>query len=35
MEWFLSQKLYLRLTELFNIELLWYLTVCKQSLYLN
>ena len=29
MELFLIWKLYLRLTELFEIELFWYLTVCK------
>ena len=27
-------ELYLRWTEFFNIELFWYLTVCKQKLYL-
>ena len=34
MELFLTLKLYLRKTELFNIELFWYLTICKQNLYL-
>ena len=34
MELFLRLKLYLQLTELFNIELFWHLTVCKQNLYL-
>ena len=35
MELFLTVKLYLHLTEykLFNIELFWHLTVCKQNLY--
>ena len=33
MELFLTLKLYLRLTELFEIELFWYLTVCKQKPY--
>ena len=27
-------ELYLRWTELFDIELFWHLTVCKQNLYL-
>ena len=31
---FLTLKLYLHLTELFNIELFWQLTLCKQNLYL-
>ena len=30
MELFLTLKLYLRKTELFNIELFWHLPVCKQ-----
>ena len=34
MELFLTLKLYLLKTELFNLELLWHLTVCKQNLYL-
>ena len=34
MELFLTSKLYLRWTELFNIELFLYLRVCKQNLYL-
>ena len=34
MELFLTLKLYLHETELFNIELIWYLTVCKPYLYL-
>ena len=34
MELFLTLKLYLRLTVLFNIELFWLLTECKQNLYL-
>ena len=34
MELFLTLKLYLHETDLFNIELFWYLTVYKQSLYL-
>ena len=34
MELFLTLKLYLRETELFNIELFWHLTVGKQDLYL-
>ena len=34
MELFLKLKLYLCSSELFNIELFWHLTVCKQSLYL-
>ena len=34
MELFLTLKLYLGLTELFNKELFWYLTGCKQNLYL-
>ena len=33
MELFLTLKLYLYLTELFNIELFWHSTVCKQNLY--
>ena len=32
MELFLTLKLYLRLTELFNIELFWHLIVRKQNL---
>ena len=27
-------ELYIHETELFNIEMFWYLTVCKQNLYL-
>ena len=34
-ELFLTLKLYLHKTELFNIELFWHLTVCKQNLYLD
>ena len=34
MEVFLTLKLYLYKTELFNIELFWHLTVFKQNLYL-
>ena len=34
MELFLTLKLYLDKTELFNIELFWHLTVCKQDQYL-
>ena len=34
MELFLTLKLYLHLTELFNRELFWHLTACKQNLYL-
>ena len=34
MELFLMLKLYLHETELFDIELFWHLTVCKQNLYL-
>ena len=34
MEMFLTLKLYLLSTELFEIELFWLLTVCKQNLYL-
>ena len=34
LELFLTLKLYLHLTELFNTELFWHLTVCKQNLYL-
>ena len=34
MELFLTLKLYLRDTELFNIEQFWHLTECKQNLYL-
>ena len=34
MELFLTLKLYLHETELFNIELFWHLTVSKQNLYL-
>ena len=33
-ELFLTLKLYLHKAEFFNIELFWYLTVCKQNLYL-
>ena len=33
MELFLTLKLYLHKTELFNIDLFWHLTVCKQNLY--
>ena len=32
---FLVLKLYLHLIELFNIELFWHLTLCKQNLYLH
>ena len=35
MELFLTLKLYLHLTELFNIELFLHLTVCKEKLYLH
>ena len=31
---FLTFKLYLRSTELFEIELFWHLTECKQNLFL-
>ena len=31
MELFLKLKVHLRLTELFEIELFWHLTVCKQK----
>ena len=31
----LKLKLYLRETELFEIELFWHLTVCKQKIYLH
>ena len=31
---FLTLKLYLHKTKLFDIELFWHLTVCKQNLYL-
>ena len=34
MEQFLTLKLYLPKTELFEIELLWHLSMCKQKLYL-
>ena len=34
MELFFDNKLYLHSTELFNMEPLWHLTVCKQNLYL-
>ena len=34
MELFLTLKLHLYKTELFNIELFWHLTVSKQNLYL-
>ena len=34
MELFLTLKLYLRQTELFEMELFWHLTVCKPNLYL-
>ena len=34
MELFLTLKLYLRETEMFNIEVFWHLTVRKQNLYL-
>ena len=34
MELILISKLYLNETELFNIELFWHLTVCKENLYL-
>ena len=34
MELFFTLKLYLRYTELFDIELFWYLIVSKQNLYL-
>ena len=35
MELFLTLKLYLHKTEVFNIELFWLVTVCKQNLYLH
>ena len=31
---FFTSKLYLHLTDMFNIELFWHLIVCKQNLYL-
>ena len=31
MELFLTLKIYLNKTDLFNIELFWYLIVCKQN----
>ena len=34
MELIFTLKLYLHLTDLFNIERFWHLTVCKQNLYL-
>ena len=34
MELFLILKLYLHETKLFNVEMFWHLTVCKQNLYL-
>ena len=34
MEIFLTLKMYLCLTELFEIELFWHLNECKQKLYL-
>ena len=34
MELILTLKLYLYKIELFNTELFWHLTVCKQNLYL-
>ena len=34
MELFLTLKLYLHKTELFEIEQFWHLPVCKQKLYL-
>ena len=34
MELFLTLRLYLHLTELFNIELFWHLIACKQNFYL-
>ena len=34
MELFLTLKLYSHKTELFDIELFWNLTVCKENLYL-
>ena len=34
MELFLTLKLYLHRTGLFNRELFWHLTVCKQNLHL-
>ena len=33
MEQFLTLRLYLHYTELFNVEMFWHLTTCKQSLY--
>ena len=33
MELFLTLKIYLREIELFEIEMFWHLTVCKQKLY--
>ena len=33
-ELLLTLKVYLHWTELFNIELFWHLTVCKQNLHL-
>ena len=33
MEMFLTLKLYWLKTDLFDIELFWHLTVCKQNLY--
>ena len=35
MELFLTLKLYLHKTELFNIELFLHLTVCKENLWLH
>ena len=32
MELFFTLKVYLHETELFNIELFWHLTVCKENL---
>ncbi len=34
-ELFLTLKLFLHQTELFNIEQFWHLTECKQNLYLH
>ena len=34
MELFLTLKLYLYETELFNIDLFWHLTVCGENVYL-
>ena len=34
MELFLTLKMYLHETDLFNIELFWHLTVCKENKFL-